>query len=473
MGDDGQGGAGDHDADAADQQALLILLCLQAEEQTQQAGEAQGAADVEQALHHLVAGAAVHQGAEEDGREQDQAQQQRNAAEFAGGAGDGGRGLQLAGLGLVQAGDLDEQGGHGQDQQHEAHQRNALKGFLELPDLAGGVDGVEILGIVLEGRHVEIHGIASGGGGEVVPGVRLGRLEDDALAAVRGVIPGVGLGRLLLQPQKRLGRGHVVLFAHRAAGIVRRVEEELIILRGDLTHDASAAGRVRRGHVRAYKGGVGEVSAFGQAGVDLANTGGRKLLLVHPQRNRAGEAAHGVAGDADDAVAGLILQNVGLLIHVGNGVMLRPHPERQPHTEEVLPGVDGVVQVGVAVVILIQRQDHEAAAAELDGVGVLHLRGVQVAVGHHDGRAGILLRGALGHVQQAAERAVAAVKADAGDGDGALAAVEDAGQNAAHQDQHQRNGQQDQGTFLSFHAMSSFSILSYVSYGNYGDIIAS
>ena len=183
------------------------------------------------------------------------------------------------------------------------------------------------------------------------------------------------------------------------------------------------------------------------------------------------EAAHGVAGDADDAVAGLILQDVGLLIHIGHGVVHGVDPEGRPDLHEAGAGVDLVVQVGVAVVILVQGQDHHAPAAQLDGVGVLHLGGVQVAVGDDDGGTGIFRRSSLGHVKQTAEGAVLRLKGDAGDRDAAVAAVVHACQNAACQDQDQSDAQHDHAAFLGFHAYSSYPIFSDVSGGNVGLII--
>ena len=64
---------------------------------------------------------------------------------------------------------------------HEAGQRDALKGFLELPDLAVGGDVLDA--VLAEGRGVEADEISGSGLGEVVPGVGLVRLVNDAVAA--------------------------------------------------------------------------------------------------------------------------------------------------------------------------------------------------------------------------------------------------------------------------------------------------
>ena len=95
----------------------------------------------------------------------------------------------------------------------------------------------------------------------------------------------------------------------------------------------------------------------------------------------------------------------------------------------------------MAVVIHVQRQHHVPAAAELNGVEVLHLRGVEVAVGgdHRGPRAG--LARAFGQVQEAGQGALFGVKIDAGDRDLAKRRVEALCQPAEGQHDDQRDDQ--------------------------------
>ena len=219
----------------------------------------------------------------------------------------------------------------------------------------------------------------------------LGRFIDDAAASVRGLVPGVDLGRLaLLQEGHAVRRGDKVLVAHSAALNVGIIEEELVVLRGDLAQNTSAAQSVRRGSVNAHKAGIHEVRALGQACVDLAHAGFGVLRLVHGQGHSAGEAAHGVAGDADDAVSVLVLQNVGLLINILHGVIHGIEPERQPHAEKAAVGIILRIQTGMAVVVLVKGQHHKAPAGQLNGIGVLHFRRVQIPVGHDDRGLGVV-----------------------------------------------------------------------------------
>ena len=148
-----------------------------------------------------------------------------------------------------------------------------------------------------------------------------------------------------------------------------------------------------------------------------------------------------MAGDADDAVALLVLQDVGLLVHIGHGVIQGSGPEVEPA---------GIFRIGfgVAVVVHVQGQHHIAAAGQFDGVGVLHLAGVQVAVGDHNGGAGILCGSPFGHVQQAAEGALFGVKADSLHRDGVAGGVEHLGKDAADQNKDERYGDQQQWQLL-------------------------
>ena len=143
-----------------------------------------------------------------------------------------------------------------------------------------------------------------------------------------------------------------------------------------------------------------------------------------------------MAGNADDAVAVSVLEDVGLLVHVVHGIILGIGPEGHPVA--VFLG-----RAGVAVVILVERQHHDAAAGHLDGVGVLHLGAVEVAVSGHQRGCGVGFGHALGHVQQAGQGAVLGVKIDAADGHGVARGVEclrrEAGQQNDDQSDHKHN----------------------------------
>ena len=68
-----------------------------------------------------------------------------------------------------------------------------------------------------------------------------------------------------------------------------------------------------------------------------------------------------------------------------------------------------MAQCGVAVVILVQSQDNETAAGQFDGIGILHFRRVQIAVGNDDGGLGIVSGCVFGHVQKTAQFTVQGV----------------------------------------------------------------
>ena len=154
-----------------------------------------------------------------------------------------------------------------------------------------------------------------------------------------------------------------------------------------------------------------------------------------------------MTGDADDAVALFILQNVRLLIHVGDRVMHGIDPEREPHADERFAAerrIQLVVQIGMTVVILVQSQNDVAASRKLDGICVLHLRRVQIPVRDDDRRTRILCRRPLRHVQKTAQLAVCRFKADTGNLGRPCARVEHARQNAAQENQAQSDRKRDQ-----------------------------
>ena len=117
------------------------------------------------------------------------------------------------------------------------------------------------------------------------------------------------------------------------------------------------------------------------------------------------------------------------------------------------------------MVILVQSQDDEATAGQLDGVQVLHLGGVQVTVGDDDGGLGVVSGCVFGHVQQAAQFTVTAVKADAAHINLTAAAVDGACQEAAQQDQDKTDRQQTTCALAQFHVFPPFFSL-IVSIGN-------
>ena len=347
---------------------------------------------------------------------------------------------QLAGLGQLEERELDQDAGEDDDQHDEADESDALKAFLPLPHLTRGRDVLEHRGIVGKGGLVERDRIGRRGGREVVPRVSLGRLVNDTAAAVGGVIPGIGLSRgALLQESHAVGRGDIVLVTDCAALDGGIVEEEFVILGADLAHRAAAAERVSRRGVDADKGRVHKVRALGQAAGNLAHTALGSLHLVKGERERTGEATHRVSGHTDQPVAVLILEHIGLVVHILYGVVHGVGPERQPNAKEAGVGIDAVIQCGVAVVILVQRQNDKAAARKLDGVRVLHFRGVEIAVRHDHRRLGVVRRGILRHIEQTAETAVSPVEGNARYFCRADARVEQARQRAAEQDQYESN----------------------------------
>ena len=217
------------------------------------------------------------------------------------------------------------------------------------------------------------------------------------------------------------------------------VEKELVILGADLTHRAAAAERVSRRGVDADKGRVHKVRALGQAARNLAHAALGSLHLVKGERERTGEATHRVTGHTDQAVAVFVLEHIGLVVHILHGVVHGVGPERQPHAKEAGVGINAVVECGVAVVILVQRQNDKAAARKLDRVRVLHLRGVEIAVGYDDRGLGVVRRGILRHIEQTAETAMSPVEGNARYLCRADACVEQAGKRAAEQDQNKCN----------------------------------
>ena len=132
----------------------------------------------------------------------------------------------------------------------------------------------------------------------------------------------------------------------------------------------------------------------------------------------------------------------------------------------------------MAVVVLVKGQHHKATAGQLNGIGVLHFRRVQIPVGHDDRGLGVVGRGVLRHIQKSAELTMAPIEADPGDFYCTGAAVEHPCQDTAQQDQHQRGTQQSPCAFTDFHCCfllfffcRGMRPLFFVSYGNYDSII--
>ena len=264
----------------------------------------------------------------------------------------------------------------------------------------------------------------------MVPGVGLAGLVNDAFAAVGSVVPDTRLRVLLLQEGLAGRSGHPVFADHGAlVVVVVRQEEELVVLCTDLAQRAAAAGSCGYFRGETQQAGVHKVCAFGQAAMQLAHAGLSKVVFVQIQCHSRGETAHRVAGHADNAVASFILQNIGLLVHIADCIVQGGGPEA-----EEAAGVLGIA-LGVAVVIHIQCQHHISPAGQFDGVGILHLCGVQVTMGDHDGGAGIAFRCAVRQVEQAAQYAFVGIKADAVDRDGVVGGVEHLCQDTADQDQ--------------------------------------
>ena len=428
---------------AAGAVAETVLARLAGPEDGGDACHTKDGASIGEDHHGFCGGVAVHQSGEEDGGQQDAAEHQGEGADLGRQGGDAGLGLEGIRLGQRQEGQTGQQHDQRNEQQHKAGQGHQLKEFLQLPDLVVGGQQVQVLVVAGKGSLVEVDGVARGGLGEVVPGVGLFGLVDDPLAAVRGLVPDAGFGVLLLQEGLACGGGHPVLADDGAlVGVIVGQEEEFVVLGADLADGAAAAGGSSHFGGQAQSAGVHVVGALGQAAVDHPDAAGLIGGLVQIEGHGGGETAHGMAGDADDAVALLVLQDVGLLVHVVHRVIQGGGPE----IEE--PAGVFRIGLGVAVVIHIQGQHHIAAAGQFDGVGVLHLAGVQVAVGDHNGGAGILCGSPFGHVQQAAEGALFGVKADSLHRDGVAGGVEHLGKDAADQNKDERYGDQQQWQLL-------------------------
>lgn len=132
-------------------------------------------------------------------RDQHTHHEQADRAKLAGQGADGRGGCCDGLLCIGQEGQLHQQQGKRCQHEQEAHQSDQLKDFFPVPDLAGGSNVLHQTGLVGKCSGVELDGILGGSLGEVVPGVDLTRLVNDALAAVRAGVPGVSLRSFLLQ----------------------------------------------------------------------------------------------------------------------------------------------------------------------------------------------------------------------------------------------------------------------------------
>ena len=140
-----------------------------------------------------------------------------------------------------------------------------------------------------------------------------------------------------------------------------------------------------------------------------------------------GPAAHGVAGHADAGAVheGHAAQGKGALVHA----VRREDEEVRGH-------------VRVAVVGLVNGQDHETPAGQFHIVCVGHFLVVQIPVACDNGGGGVIRRGRLGY-QQIGRHGVAAVGLDGQLTHDHLAAagLHGAYDNAAQQHQHQGQAQ--------------------------------
>ena len=105
----------------------------------------------------------------------------------------------------------------------------------------------------------------------------------------------------------------------------------------------------------------------------------------------------------------------------------------------------------------VDREDHVAAARELDIVEVLHLLVVEQAVAADDAGRGVLRRGGLGHQEIGVDGvAVGGVPLDLGHLDGAAGGLDRGDADAADQAEHQRDAEPDFYGFVHIRPFLSF-----------------
>ena len=331
-------------------------------------------------------------------------------------------------------GSEDHQHGEGADEHSQADDAHEVEGFLPLPHLVGGLDGVGSA----QGLGEEVDDVALTSGGEVRPGVDDGGTVDDtqSILTLDGlVVLGVSLADLTLlagaaEVQEHLsGVGlHEVGRAERLAVGTNGGAEELVIDGGDNGHIAVAVGV---GGV-VVSVGVERIVAVDQDGCDQ----GGLVQVVSLDSGIDGPAAHGVTGDTDAGGVdeGHAAQSQDALI---DAVGLQD--------EEV--GSD----VGVTVVGLVDGQDHEAAAGQLNVVGVSHFLVVEVAVTGDDGGSLVVLGGGIGHEEVCGHHiAAVGLEGQFTHGDSTAGGLHKVDHDAAQEHQDQGDAQEDLSEFLCF-----------------------
>ena len=342
----------------------------------------------------------------DDGGNQHGNQEQGGGTHLPPDGGDGRKGRRPFGDGVFQERRFHQSQNQGRQEQEESNQSHQLGDLLPEPDLAVGGNGIEQIAVIGKCLIIEGDHFCRGARGEVVPGVNLAGFVNNAAAAVGGIVPGIGLG-IGVQHRVAVGvkadrlqdglavLGGDVVLVYDAALVLGLAKEKLIIVGADLADGPPAEVGRAGSRVQPQVRGPHVVGTGGQLGADHAHARLLVGLLVIVDGSGGGEAAHGVAADRQHAVAGGILQDVVLPIHI----LHRVPDGRGPEAEEGA----GVLRVapGVSVVIHVQGQHHHAPAGHFNGGGVLHFGAVEVAVGSHQSGMGVRSVHSLGHVEQA------------------------------------------------------------------------
>ena len=117
---------------------------------------------------------------------------------------------------------------------------------------------------------------------------------------------------------------------------------------------------------------------------------GLSFLGIGVQQRAGNERAHRVAHDADAGDVDVFKRAARHIIHQGY----------HAHAD----GADARIRVGLAageaVVVGVHGDDHDAAAAQLNGRGVLHLGGVEEAVARHHAGDLVVGRGVFGNERE-------------------------------------------------------------------------
>ena len=331
-----------------------------------------------------------------------------------------------------EGGGKDQQRGKGAQEKHKTDHAHKVKRFLPLPDLVVRINGIG--GAQSFGKKVADIGL--GARREMGPGVDDGGTVNDAqgflpvhILTIFGVrLPNLRLGGIAAEVQEGLGGGGLHKVGG-AEGLAVRADggaKKFIIYGGDHGHIAASVG-------------IGEIAVgvLVQRVIAVDERGGNQRGFVQVVRLNGcvdGPAAHGVAGDADTRGVhkGHPAQGKDALVHT----VRREDEEVGSH-------------IRVAVVGLVDGQNHKAPAGKLHIVGVGHLLVVQISMAGDNGGGRVFRRGGLGY-QQIGRHGVAAVGLDGQLTHGHLAAAGLYGvyHDAAQQHQRQGNAQDDLRCFF-------------------------